>query len=93
MIFEPELIKNLLGAKIPITVFADRSKLIKAPLVERMDKFNCNVVYQPKLGTLDYGVFHSKLMLFEFEDRLRVIISSANLYLHDWEHMSQVIWL
>jgi hypothetical protein len=26
MIFEPELIKSLLGAKIPVTVFADRSK-------------------------------------------------------------------
>jgi hypothetical protein len=50
MIFEPELIKHLLGAKIPITVFADRSKYVKAPLVERMDQFNCNVVYQQKFG-------------------------------------------
>ena len=93
MIFEPELIKHLLGAKIPITVFADRSRFVKEPLVERMDQFNCNVVYQPKFGQLDYGVFHSKLQLLEFDDRLRVVVSSANLYIHDWDHMSQVIWL
>lgn len=45
MIFEPELIKCLLGARIPITVFADRNKLEKGPLVEKLDEFNCNVVY------------------------------------------------
>ena len=31
-------------------------------------------------------------MLYEFDDRLRVVVSSANLYIHDWEMMSQVIW-
>lgn len=41
---------------------------------------------------MDYGVFHSKLMLLEFDDRLRVVISSSNLYEHDWHSMSQVIW-
>jgi tyrosyl-DNA phosphodiesterase 1 len=58
-----------------------------------MDKFNVNVIYQPKFGSLDYGTFHSKLMLLEFDDRLRIVVSSANLYMHDWEHQSQVIWL
>ena len=68
MIFEPELIKHLLVAK--------------------MDKHNFNMVYQHKIGTLDYGCFHSKLILYEFDDRLRVIISSSNLYIHDWDDMS-----
>lgn len=93
MIFEPEMIKCLLGARIPITVFADRNKFDQGPLVDKLDEFNCNVVYQSKFGSLDYGVFHSKLMLLEFDDRLRVVVSSANLYMHDWLHMSQVIWL
>ena len=31
-------------------------------------------------------------MLFEFDDRLRVIIPSANLYELDWEMLSNVIW-
>ena len=37
-------------------------------------------------------MFHSKLILYEFDDRLRVIIPSANLYVLDWEMLSQVIW-
>lgn len=93
MIFEVELIKALLGAKIPVTVFQDRSRLETGPSVEKLDKYNINIVYQKKFGQNDYGVFHSKLILYEFDDRLRVIISSANLYLHDWDNMSQVIWL
>ena len=31
-------------------------------------------------------------MLLEFDDRLRVVITSANLYVMDWELLSQVIW-
>ncbi len=88
MIFEPDIIKHLLGARIPITVFSDRSKLENGPLVDKMDKHNINMVYQPRIGMLDYGCFHSKLILYEFDDRLRVIISSSNLYHHDWDHMS-----
>lgn len=45
MIFEPDIIKHLLGARIPITVFSDRSKLENGPLVDKMDKHNINMVY------------------------------------------------
>lgn len=31
-------------------------------------------------------------MLLEFDDRLRVVIGSPNIYRHDWEVMSQCIW-
>ena len=31
-------------------------------------------------------------MLLEFDDRLRIVIPSANLYELDWEMLSQVIW-
>lgn len=93
MIFEPELIKSLLGAKVPTTVFLERSSAQTGPLVEKSEDLNINLVYQEKWGHLSYGTFHSKLMLLEFDDRLRVVVSSANLYLHDWDHMSQVIWL
>jgi hypothetical protein len=27
------------------------------------------------------------------DDRIRVVVSSANLYFHDWNNMSQVIWM
>ena len=51
-----------------------------------------NVIFQQKWGNLSYGIFHSKLILYEFDDRLRVIVPSANLYDFDWEYLSQVIW-
>lgn len=50
------------------------------------------LVYQKKWGANRYGVFHSKLILYEFDDRLRVIVPSANLYVMDWELLSNVIW-
>ena len=31
-------------------------------------------------------------MLLKFDDRLRVVVTSANLYRVDWEMMSNVIW-
>jgi hypothetical protein len=52
------------------------------------DKVNLNAVYPFKGGALSYGIYHSKLILYEFDDRLRVIISSANLYDYDWEMLS-----
>jgi hypothetical protein len=61
--------------------------------VEREDEVPINFVYQKRIGnSVNYGVFHSKLIVYEFDEFIRVIVSSANLYEHDWIHMSQVIW-
>jgi hypothetical protein len=90
MVFDDFIIASLLEKEVPCTVFVERSKQVVGPLTERFGTMQ--LVYQ-KSARLDYGVFHSKLMLLEFEDRLRVVVSSSNLYEHDWHHMSQVIWL
>lgn len=92
MVYQEELIKPLIKYKIPITIFRDRECGIETALVEGDIVRNMNFVYQNKYGKFFYGIFHSKLMLFEFDDRLRVIVSSSNLYSIDWETMSQVIW-
>ena len=39
-----------------------------------------------------YGVSHSKLWLIKFEDRLRIVICSANLTKEDFEVWGQVFW-
>ena len=39
-----------------------------------------------------FGVFHSKMFLLEFDDRVRLVVTSANLYKVDWELMSNVVW-
>lgn len=89
MVFDPEMLVPLLLAKIPITVFLDRAKTFQGPLVDVEDEINTNFVYQKKAPPgLDWGCFHSKLILYEFDDRLRVVVSSSNLYQHDWHHMS-----
>ena len=38
------------------------------------------------------GLYHVKMMLLEFDDRLRVVVSSSNIFRKDWEELSQVIW-
>ena len=92
MVFEPGMLAPLVKCGIPITVFKDRDRSESGPLVEEDNASNMNLVHQNKWGQNFFGVFHSKLMLLEFDDRLRVVVSSSNLYRHDWELMSQVIW-
>ena len=91
MVFDIDVLKPMLEAKVPLTVFLERSSDDKGPQVEYSTKLNMNLVYQQKWGANFYGVFHSKIMLLEFDDRLRVVIPSANLYELDWEMLSQVI--
>ena len=47
-----------------------------------------NTISILKFGEVSYGTFHSKLILYEFDDRIRVVISSANLGFRDWTHIS-----
>lgn len=55
------------------------------------------VVNPPALGEIaPFQPFppnlHSKLMVLRFDDRVRVVVSSANLQPADWECVGQVIW-
>lgn len=88
MVFDGVLLKPLIKEKVPITLFLHRNNTAHGPLVEKEDLANLNLVYQKSIGSgFDWGCFHSKLILYEFDDRLRVIVSSSNLYEHDWHHM------
>jgi phosphatidylserine/phosphatidylglycerophosphate/cardiolipin synthase-like enzyme len=44
-------------------------------------------------GQVPYASYHSKLILYIFDDRLRVIVTSANLTVASWQNISQVIWV
>lgn len=88
------MIEPLIRCKIPITVFKDGPETAK-PTEEHETHENVMFVHQNKWtpnGRRFFGTFHSKLMLFEFDDRLRVVVTSANIYRVDWEMMSNVIW-
>lgn len=47
------------------------------------------VVHHPVLAG---GLQHAKLLLFEFDDYLRVVVTSANLTLDDWSNLGQIFW-
>lgn len=51
------------------------------------------IVFPPILKSYLQGCFHAKLLLLRFSDRLRVVISSANLTMEDWETWSQCVWM
>lgn len=89
MVYEETMLAPLIKCGIPITVFKDHNpKNDQGPLVRQENIKNLNYVHQNKVGKFFFGVFHSKLIMFEFDDRLRVVISSSNLYSFDWELMS-----
>lgn len=39
-----------------------------------------------------HGSFHPKIWVMEFEDSLRLLIGSANLYMGDWGFWSNNFW-
>lgn len=51
------------------------------------------IVYPPFSNPHGYGCFHMKLIVIRFHDRLRVVISSSNLWIDDWNHWSQCVWM
>jgi hypothetical protein len=86
MLYSESLLDPLFKKKVPITVFKNRDKCNKGPLIEQFDEKNLHYVHQDNQGKLKFfGLFHSTLTLLEFDDRLRVVISSSNLNRFDWE--------
>lgn len=61
---------------------------------EYMDRFCPNVKYHRVKLKDPFGVHHSKVGLYMYEDNsLRVVVSTANLYYEDWNHYNQGLWL
>jgi phosphatidylserine/phosphatidylglycerophosphate/cardiolipin synthase-like enzyme len=77
---------------IPVTVFEDKVKSIFNPreevLIEGKRYNKVNMTRFNKDQQVPYASYHSKLILYEFDDRLRVIISSANLTKISWTDLS-----
>ncbi|TNV79388.1 hypothetical protein FGO68_gene12090 [Halteria grandinella] len=94
--FEEDLLKSLFEHKVHVTVFEDKVKSFLDPSQSVFKEEKCyNKVNMTRFNKdqVPYASFHSKLILFEFDDRLRVIVSSANLTAISWTDLSQVIWI
>lgn len=66
--------------------------LVNHGLSPKIEKVTENfTVITPKLHD-KYSSFHAKLFLLKFPNRLRVVISSANLMKSDWSMIGQTLW-
>eukprot|EP01022_Parablepharisma_sp_SALTPOND_P028914 TRINITY_DN72030_c3_g1_i1.p1 TRINITY_DN72030_c3_g1~~TRINITY_DN72030_c3_g1_i1.p1 ORF type:complete len:585 (-),score=32.20 TRINITY_DN72030_c3_g1_i1:1359-3113(-) len=92
-VYEQELIQKLIDAKIPIVVVKDREGGLHAKLAKDSIHPNLTFAFPEKGPGLGYGVFHAKVILVQFPNFLRVVVTSANLTIVDWTLLSQVIWL
>ena len=92
---EETLLDPLFKAKVPITLFEDKIKSNPTYGFREFSDKNLNKVNMTRFnkGQVPFGSFHSKLILYEFDDFLRVIVCSANLTEISWDCLSQVIWI
>nr|XP_023029940.1 probable tyrosyl-DNA phosphodiesterase [Leptinotarsa decemlineata] len=59
-----------------------------------IDKFCPNVSYKLIKMKDPFGVHHSKIGIYVYDDNsIRVVVSTANLYYEDWNHYNQGLWL
>jgi hypothetical protein len=87
-LFDLSWVKPLTDLRIPLKIFIDRARGEKGKTITESDDLNVNFIKVGKFGDVRYGVFHSKLIIYKFDDRIRIIISSANLCKEDWTVIS-----
>lgn len=94
--YEQEQIQELIDTKIPVTLFEDKIKSMtnNKDVFQEFKGLNMNKINMTRFvhGQVPFASYHSKLFLCEFDDRLRVLVTSANLTVYSWQDISQVIW-
>lgn len=78
-------------AEITFATHLDPHEQDREPFV--MNDGKCILVFPPFPNRNAYGCFHIKTLLIRFKDRLRVVISSSNLFTPDWTKWSQGVWM
>ncbi|KAK9876580.1 hypothetical protein WA026_013960 [Henosepilachna vigintioctopunctata] len=88
-LMEQYKIKNV--SSLPMTILYG----YEFPQMEEfMNKFLKQVTYHQIKMKDPFGVHHSKIGLYVYDDdSLRVVVSTANLYYEDWNHYNQGLWL
>ena len=82
---EPPFIQPIISAGLKLCLVVDGP----SAKIERISP-NFTIV-TPKIGD-KWGKFHAKLFILKFPNRLRVVVTSANLIKCDWSLIGQVIW-
>lgn len=92
-VFDLEFLKNLVQKKIPITItrhWRTGSNEKEGKYIIEDDK-NLICFCHPKL--LSSGVVHCKLWLLQFNEYLRVVVTTGNFTYVDWFEMIQTVWI
>ena len=79
------------NAEITLSTHLDPGEQDRSPVI--MNNGKHMIVFPPFPYAREYGCFHMKVILIRFADRLRVVISSSNLYIPDWTEFSQSVWM
>lgn len=77
-------------AEITFLTHLDSEESDRQPIVMNGGKHQ---ILFPTFHTRGYHCFHPKLLLIRFPDRLRVVISSSNLFEEDWTEWAQCVWM
>ena len=86
--YDEGFLKTLTDKKIPVTLFEDKLKRDHATILIPNDELNFTKINIHRHGRVPYASYHSKLILYEFDDCLRVIIASANLTEYSWNDIA-----
>ena len=86
----------MIDSKVPVTLFEDKIKSMtnNKDVFQEFNELNINKINMTRFvhGQVPYASYHSKLFVCEFDDCLRVLVTSANLTVYSWQDISQVIW-
>ncbi|XP_031555938.1 tyrosyl-DNA phosphodiesterase 1-like [Actinia tenebrosa] len=63
----------------------------KTEMIKDAEQFPNIKFFQARLEA--YGTHHSKMMLLLYSDGLRVVITTANLIIQDWDQKTQGVWI
>ena len=96
-VLDAEWVASLLGPECRTTIVVDYNPTREASGVVKLwpgSKLVRPRCLERAVGSMRYGrpLQHAKLMILRFDDRVRVIISSANLVHEDWTIIGQCVW-
>ncbi|XP_068004862.1 tyrosyl-DNA phosphodiesterase 1 [Melanerpes formicivorus] len=78
--------------KKPLLIVHGEKRESKAELLAQARPYENISFCQAKLD-IAFGTHHTKMMLLQYEEGLRVVIHTSNLIAEDWHQKTQGIWL
>ena len=91
--YDKSVIQPLLDKKFPMVIFRDGQKYNKNFKEQKHIEKYFKEFNPPKVINKVNASFHCKLYMIKFENFLRVVVSSANLFENDWKDWNNILYL